>query len=113
MRRSGTSERAGEPLPKRFTPLFWDYDFERLSWPEDRELIMRRVLAEGDWETIRWLRQRTTDAVLRQWIERRQGRGLDAKRLRLWEVILGLPHPQVTRWLAAPARRVWDRRARR
>ena len=37
---------------------------------------------------------------LRCWIEQRQGRGLDARRLRFWEAILGVPHRTVTEWIA-------------
>jgi hypothetical protein len=70
------------------------------------------VVAEGDWETVRWLRRRASDAAIRQWIERRMGRGLSTRRLRFWELILDLPHREVTRWISSPARQVWERRAR-
>jgi hypothetical protein len=90
--------------------LFWDYDFEALTWKNDQDLITARVLASGTWETVTWLRSRVGDDTLRDWIERHQGRGLSPQQLCFWELILGLPHRQVEAWLAAKERQIWDRR---
>jgi hypothetical protein len=97
-------------LPRNLRPLFWDHDFARLSWEADRDLIIHRVLAAGDWEAVRWLRRRLPRIALRDWLERRDGAGLSARQLRFWEVILELPRRQVNAWLADPARQVWDGR---
>jgi hypothetical protein len=88
-------------LPRFLRPLFWEYDFARLSWDRDRDLVISRVLAEGDLDAIRWLIERLGKPELRRWIEARQGRGLDARQLRFWELILGLRHRQVSEWMAA------------
>jgi hypothetical protein len=106
------SASAGD-LPERLRPFFWEHDFDSLSWEEDRHLVTARILAAGDWEAIRWLRGRMGDRALRAWIEARHGRGLDARDLRLWEVILRIPHRTVTEWLRDPGRQIWEgRRAR-
>ena len=97
-------------LPLRLRPLFWDYDFARLSWDADRDLIVGRVLAVGDWESVRWLLRRLSKPVLREWLEQREGAGLSGRQLRFWELILKLPHRQVNAWLADPGRQVWEGR---
>jgi hypothetical protein len=97
-------------LPTLLWPFFWDYDFKTLTWEEDRDLIIARVLASGTWEAIAWLRSCLGDQALRVWIVRRRGRGLSPRQLRFWEVILDLPHRQVNAWLRAEGREVWDQR---
>lgn len=97
-------------LARHLRPLFWDHDFARLTWKTDADLIIGRILAAGDWQAVRWLLRSLPRPALRDWLEHRRGAGLDARRLRFWEIILGLPHRQVDSWLADPARRVWEGR---
>jgi|SRR5262245_16763904 len=99
-------------LPPFLRPFFWDYAFAQLSWPADRELVTARILAEGSWEAVRWLRRQLGVDGLRSWICSRRGAGLSPKQLRFWEIVLDLPKREVDSWLAAPGRRVWDRRRR-
>lgn len=107
--RTTHSVRSSE-LPITLRPLFWDYNFVTLSWENDRDLIMARVLALGDWVAVTWLRSCVEEHALRAWIEHHYGGGMSPRRLRFWEVILGLPHRQVNAWLAAAERQVWDKR---
>ena len=93
--------------------LFWDLDPRELRWERDQEQIIGRVLAEGSWDAVKWLRQQVGDDVLRDWIERHEGRGLSPRQLRFWELILELSHRQVDEWLRREGRQVWDRRAAR
>jgi hypothetical protein len=93
--------------------LFWDYDFAALTWEDDRDLIIGRVLAAGTWEAVTWLRSHLGDQALRDWIKHHHGRGLTPQQLRFWELVVGLPHRQVNRWLAAEERQVWEKRVRR
>jgi hypothetical protein len=92
--------------------LFWDHDFARLTWKTDTDLIIGRILADGDLEALRWLLRNLSKPALRDWLEHHSGAGLDARRLRFWEVILGLPHRLVDGWIAHPARQVWQQRHR-
>jgi hypothetical protein len=103
-----TTKRSG--LPTLLLPFFWDHDFKTLTWEDDRDLIIARVLASRTWEAITWLRARLGDQALREWIERRRGRGLSPRQLRFWEVMLDLPHRQVNAWLQAEGRKIWDQR---
>jgi hypothetical protein len=93
--------------------LFWEYKFSDLSWKEDLDLIIGRILAEGTLAALRWLRRRAGDPALRDWLIQRRGAGLSPRHLRFYETLLELPHRQVNAWLAAPERQVWDRRRQR
>ncbi len=99
-----------EPLPEHLRPLFWDYDFERLGWPGDRDLVIARILEKGGDEALRWLLSMIEEQELRSWIGRRQGRGLDVRRLRFWQLILDLPEEEVTRWIEELLVEPWGRR---
>ena len=112
MKRQGAQFARSSRLPAMLRALFWDYDFDALTWEKDRDLITARVLASGGWDTVAWLRARVGDPALREWIERHRGRGLSPRQLRFWELILGLPHHQVNTWLATEEREIWEKRAR-
>ena len=91
--------------------LFWEYNFDNLTWEDDRELIIKRILISGNWNAVTWLRSRAGDQSLRDWIIQHQGDGLNPQKIRFWELILGLPHRQVNTWLATERRKVWEKRA--
>ena len=98
-------------LPEGLGPLFWDYDFGRLRWLRDRDLVTRRLLESGGLREFCWLRRRLGDRELRDWLIQHEGAGLSPQRLRFMELILGLPHKRVTSWLQSDSRKVWDKRA--
>jgi uncharacterized protein DUF6922 len=105
-------KRANTALSRRLKPLFWDYDFARLTWSADRDLIIGRILAVGDWDSVCWLRRRLPDAQMQDWLASRRGAGLSDRQLRFWEIVLRLPRRQVNDWLRDPARAVWEGRCR-
>ena len=88
-------------LPKNLAPFFWDTPFEKLSWEADREFIIHRLLADGSWEAITWMRRQTGDAALRKWLIAHRGRGLNQRQLRFWSLALAIPKRQVKSWALA------------
>ena len=104
MRRIPTS------LPKSFKSYFWDYSFEELSWQKDRDLIIRRLLTEGAWDAIQWLRKRIGDDELRRWLIAHQGRGLSPRQIRFWSLILDMPKLQSETWTRTARSSAWNRR---
>jgi len=97
-------------LPEKLKWLFWEYEFRQLSWANDRDLVITRILVGGPWEAIHWLRRRLGDEELRLWIMRSKGAGLSPRQLRFWELILAIPRRRVNQWLATKARATWDNR---
>jgi hypothetical protein len=112
MKKLQHADMARSKLPRTLRPYFWDYDFSRLSWAADRDLIIGRILAVGNWDSLRWLRRRLPDAELRSWLEHRRGAGLSNRHLRYWELILKIPRRKVNAWFADPARQIWEGRNR-
>ncbi len=98
-----------ERLPESMRDLFWDR-FEDLAWPADRDFVIARVLSAGDWDSVTWLRERVDAGQLRQWLIKRRCRGLEARRIRFWELILDLPADQVEEWVREAREGVWENR---
>lgn len=99
-----------ESLPKSLKPYFWDYPFSKLSLRTDRDLIIRRVLVNGSWEAVCWLRKKIGEENLRKWLIAHQGRGLSPRQLRYWELILDLPKREVNKWVNSAKARPWGKR---
>jgi len=100
----------GESLSRQLRPFFWDCDFRCLSLDADADFIVGRLLAEGDWDSIRWLRRRAGDKALRDLLNRHSGRGLSPRKLRFWELVLGLDRSKVNSWISQQTENPWHRR---
>jgi len=100
------------PLPEVLRSLFWDYAFADLRWPAHRDFVIGRVLQSGGTTAIAWLRNAVPDSELATWIGGRNGRGLDARQLRFWQVALDLPAAHVDRWVALTRQGAWEGRIR-
>ncbi len=100
-------------LPKWLNKLFWDYDFDSLSWENDRDLIIRRILESGNWKSIQWLRKTAGDSAILSWIESHKGRGLDARKLRYWGVILNINKRKLNAWINFCKSSPWENRTKR
>jgi hypothetical protein len=98
------------PLPESLRSCFWDYSFGDLSWEKDRELIVRRVLTDGSWDAITWLRQRMGESGLRKWLIAHRGRGLSPRQLRFWSLVLTLPKLWADAWTRAARTTPWNQR---
>ena len=97
-------------LPEFLKPHFWDCDFPALSWIDQRDFVIGRILQSGSWDALTWLRAELGDPQLRRWIEQRHGAGLSPRQLRFWEVVLDLPHAKVTRWVHKAAQHPWEQK---
>lgn len=97
-------------IPKSVRVYFWDYPFAKLSLKTDRDLIIRRLLTSGSWDSIQWLRRQVSDAELRQWLLAHRGRGLSPRQLRFWGLILDLPKRKVDFWVKTSRQNIWENR---
>lgn len=109
------NRRAGKrgALPAILRPLFWDHDSSNLRWDRDRELILGRVLSQGGRAQVRLLRSRLGDEAIREWILRREGRGLSPSRIRFWELVLRLPPRRAEAWVRSARSSIWEDRVGR
>ena len=96
-----------------FDRLFWDYPARSIRPDADRDLVIRRVTAEGGWREMRRLRSRFGDQGIRDVIERTEARGLSPQRIRFWQLVLGLPARRADAWVKRERQSTWARRARR
>lgn len=96
-----------EPLPRSLWHYFPEYDAQGLSPTADSDTILGRLLDTGGIDAIRWLRAAVPAQELRDFIRRRQGRGLSPKNLRFWALILGLSAREVDPWVREAASGPW------
>jgi len=90
--------------------LFWDCNPNTLDPIEHSGFMIGRILGDGDWSAIVWLRRNVGDRVIRDWLIAKQGGGLDPRRLRFWELILDLPGNQVDEWVTKARLSNWHNR---
>lgn len=107
------AERGQAALPDSLHRYFWEYGSDQLTLDSSRYTILKRLLEAGGWDAVNWLRANVDDDELRGFIVRRQGRGINPKRLRFWGLVLGLPRSQVDQWIAAQGSNPWARRTPR
>lgn len=100
-------------IPEALRPLFWEHQFDHLSWEADAGLIIGRVLSRGTWTDVQSVRRQARDGTIREWIVHTRGRELSRQQLRFWQMLLGLDKSVVDEWLQDPGRHVWDNRAPR
>lgn len=97
-------------LPADLRHYFWEYSTENLTWERSRHTIVLRLLQSGGMDAVTWLRSRMSDAEIREFIERRQGRGISPRRLRFWGLVLSIPRTSVDRWIASTQSNPWHQR---
>ncbi len=100
-------------IPKHVLNLFWEYPKKSISWQEDSDLIIRKVLESGGWDSVKWLIVITGYARLKSWMFQRRGAGLDPKRLRFWQLALNLPKDEVDDWIADNNSNPWYARGQK
>ena len=98
-------------MPPRLRSFFWDTRPGSLDLERDREFVTGRLLQEGGLAEVKFLRSRYGDAAIRGWMLRHQARGLDASRIRFWQLLLRLSERRVSPWLRRARRGDWPRRA--
>jgi hypothetical protein len=97
-------------LPPEVRSLLWDCDPAAVSWPSNQDFLSRRVLAHGGWDALKWIRARAGDEELAALLLSSQGRGIDPRRLRYFELIFRLPKSRVNRWLREREKDPWTNR---
>jgi len=71
-------------LPKLLRPLLWEHAVEEYRLPEKRDVVLVHVLAFGTDDQVNWARRRFGDKGIAEWLRRRDGWGIDRRRLHRW-----------------------------
>lgn len=111
-RRLARASRPSTALPRSVASLFWDYPGKRLSLARDRDLVIRRILAEGGLQHVRFARRRIGDDAIREALVRSQARGLSPQRIRFWQLLLDVPAGIADAWVKTARAGTWARRRR-
>jgi hypothetical protein len=104
------NESTAADIPANLRQYFWEYSADDLSWEQSRHTIVLRLLQSGGLDAAIWLRSRMSDADLREFIERRQGRGIGPRRLRFWGLVLNIPRERVDGWIGLVQNNPWNMR---
>lgn len=97
-------------VPDRLHQYFWEYSQDRLDWAQNRHTVILRLLQAGGMDAVQWLREQISDEEIRDFLVRRQGRGIDPRRLRFWALVLDIPRTEVDRWIGVEKSNPWSRR---
>jgi hypothetical protein len=103
-------KQASAKLPAALRRYFWEYAAEDLDWERNKHTFVLRLLQSGGMDAVTWLRSRMNDDEIRDFIVRRQGRGVDPRRLRFWGLVLGLPRSVVDQWITTARTNPWNQR---
>jgi hypothetical protein len=94
----------------RVAKYFWDVDVSALSWEQNQNFIIRRILQTGDLESLRWLRARLGDTGMREWIVSHNARGLTPRQIRYWALILDIMPALADEWVETALATNWEQR---
>jgi hypothetical protein len=89
-------------LPEHTRRLFPGVEADALGAGAGRDLLIGRLLEEGDGEDLRWLVAEVGEAALAEWLAR-QGWRLSGRSRPLWELVLDRRAPARPR----PAADLW------
>lgn len=87
--RQAIRARWDERLPEELRDLFWEFDVEELRVAKAKDTIFLKVLTRGRKAHWTWLTQRFGREKVKDWIVRRQGRGIATTTMREWGVSAG------------------------
>jgi hypothetical protein len=93
-----------ERWPTEVRGLFCDLDPDTIAPRGHRPFVIQRVLSSGGIGPFRWIRSLASDEELRRHIKGREGREIAPRRLRYFELVLGLPRAEVSAWIRRQGR---------
>ena len=78
-------------LPEGTRRLFPHYRNRQAIAATAPELVMARVMEEGDSEDLQWLTARYSESSIRKWFTRHGSRQLTRRSRAFWQTVLNLP----------------------
>lgn len=86
-------------LPRSLHRYFWETDLKKLDLKTHSQYVIQRILEMGDAKTIRWLRKKFGDPLIKETIKKR--RGFSPKTATFWSSFLKIS-PQAVKCLQKP-----------
>jgi len=102
--------RAKKEIPDFLKAIFWEYEFENLDIQKDEELLIAKILRDGNLPALKWLIKTIGVEKVEAWILKTKGKGLTPRQLSFWEIVLSLPHSEVSKWINRKATQIWEKR---
>ncbi len=90
-------------LPRNALRLFAHYEGAEQLPAVSAELVIARLLEEGDGSDLRWLTRTYPEARLSTWLDEHGDRALSRRSRSFWRVVLDLSLPST----AAPGELLW------
>jgi hypothetical protein len=83
-------------LPGKLRPLFWSYDFKKLSSAKSPNLILNQVLNYGDLKDLNWLKEKFGLSAIRHFLSRAPEGSFPQATLRFIAIFfhVSLPRPR-------------------
>lgn len=92
-----------EKLPTNALRLFAHYEDAELLPSISPELVIPRLLEEGDASDLRWLVKRYPEPRLASWLDHHATRLLSRRSRSFWRIVLDRPDPSA----AGPGEQLW------
>ena len=80
-------------LPKFLEKYFWEVEFKKLNFEENKDFITGRLLEYGDPKALRWLFNYVEKKTIKDILFRKKG--LSPKSANFWAVFFGLPREKI------------------
>lgn len=75
-------------IPSEIATAFWDVD--DLSLDAHAGFVITRIITAGTWPQVQWLQRTYGNERIRQHLLASGGRGLGARDVRYWALVLGI-----------------------
>ena len=77
-------------LPPNLYRFFWEYNQQEIDIHKHYELIMARIMARGNWQSMVWLREIYSGKKIRDFLFRKGWKVVPPRELNYWALVGGI-----------------------
>lgn len=85
-----------QPIPRRFEPLFPEYEITKLNVGRDRIVVISRILDFGTISELKWLLKRYSREEIKSFLIKDGGRLLSPRSLNFWTMFFNVEYKKVS-----------------
>jgi hypothetical protein len=99
-------------LPPHLYRFFWEYDQQVIDIHKHCELIMARIMARGNWQSMIWLREKYSVKKISNFLFRKGWKVLPPRELNYWALVGGVSDRKRKEllWKARKTNPIWRNR---